>query len=89
MWTGTDWRSLVRTGWQTSSIAAAIGVGAGGAFAWAESWRPRHPDRGLYDSKLEGRELCVRFPDTTYAERSALIDAERAAQEEALVAAAG
>ncbi|MFB6582521.1 hypothetical protein ACFCYC_34845 [Streptomyces sp. NPDC056402] len=88
--------NLVWTGWQTSAIAAAVGVGADGAFAWAESWGPRHPDRVwgpqhpdrvLHDRTQEGRELCARLPDTTYAERSALIDAERAAQENALVAA--
>ncbi|MFD3472031.1 hypothetical protein ACFWWM_38035, partial [Streptomyces sp. NPDC058682] len=88
--------NLVWTGWQTSAIAAAVGVGADGAFAWAESWgpqppdrvwRPRHPDRVLHDWTQERRELCARLPDTTYAERSALIDAERAAQENGLVAA--
>ncbi|WP_331731386.1 hypothetical protein [Streptomyces sp. NBC_00073] len=87
VWTGTDWRTLVWTDRQASAIAAAVGVGAGGAYAWAESWGPRHPDRDLHDWTQEGRERCGRFPDTTYAERSALIDAERAAQEEALVAA--
>ncbi|MFF3677404.1 hypothetical protein ACFYYS_25920 [Streptomyces sp. NPDC002120] len=84
MWTGT---TLVWTGWQTTSIAAAIGVEAGGAFAWAESRGPRHPDRDLHNWTQEGQELCGRFPNTTYAERSAPIAAERAAQESALVAA--
>ncbi|MER6198092.1 hypothetical protein ABT234_12100 [Streptomyces sp. NPDC001586] len=87
VWTGTGWRTLVWTDCQASSIAAAIGVGAGGAFAWAESWGPRHPDPDLHDWTQEGRELCARFPDPTYAERSAVFDAERAAQENALVAA--
>ncbi|WP_331756642.1 hypothetical protein [Streptomyces sp. NBC_01568] len=87
VWTGSGWRTLVWTDWQTSAIAAAVGVGAGGAFAWAESWGPRHPDRDLHDWTQEGRELCGRFPDTTYIERSALIDAERATQESALVSA--
>ncbi|MFJ3726629.1 hypothetical protein ACIPYQ_29275 [Streptomyces sp. NPDC090045] len=62
-------------------------MGDGGAFAWAESWGPRHPDGYLHEWTQEGRELCGRFPDTKYAERSALIDAEQAAQENALVAA--
>ncbi|MEU8943554.1 hypothetical protein AB0C97_36800 [Streptomyces goshikiensis] len=87
VWTGTGWRTLAWTGWQTSGIAAAVGVGAGGAFPWAESWGPRHPDRDLHDWTQEGRELHGRFPDTEYPERSRLIDAARAAQEDALLAA--
>ncbi|WP_030200736.1 hypothetical protein [Streptomyces sp. NRRL S-87] len=87
VWTSTGWRTLVWSDWQTSNIAAHLGVGAGGPFAWAESWGPRHPDRDLHDWTQEGRELSGRFPDTTYAERSALIDAARAAQEEALLTA--
>ncbi|MFF5783216.1 hypothetical protein ACFY7Y_40675 [Streptomyces virginiae] len=87
VWTGTGWRTLVWTGYQTSSIAARLGVGAGGPFAWAESWGPRHPDRDLHDWTQEGREMVRRHPDTEYAESFRLVDVERAAQAEALVTA--
>ncbi|MFE9484732.1 hypothetical protein ACFYNM_39900 [Streptomyces spororaveus] len=87
VWTDTGWRTLVWSDWQTSNIAARLGVGADGPFAWAESWGPRHPDRDLHDWTQEGREMFRRHPDTEYPEHFALIDAERAAQAEALVSA--
>ncbi|MFG2623230.1 hypothetical protein ACGFXC_37050 [Streptomyces sp. NPDC048507] len=87
VWTGTAWRTLVWSDWQTSNIAAHLGIGADGPFAWAESWGPRHPDRDLHDWTQEGRELCGQFPEPPYTERSAQFAAERAAQAEALLTA--
>lgn len=85
VWTGTGWRTLVWTGWQTATIARNLGIGAGGPYEWAEDWGPRHPDRDLHDWTQEGRELRQRFPETTFAERTQLIDAARRAQQDALV----
>ncbi|WP_030756642.1 hypothetical protein [Streptomyces sp. NRRL F-5135] len=85
VWTGTGWRTLVWTDWQSSNIAAVLGIGAGGPYEWAESWGPRHPDRDLHDWTQEGRELTRRFPEPTYQERTKLIDAMRRAHEDALV----
>ncbi|MFF9632888.1 hypothetical protein [Streptomyces fradiae] len=85
VWTGTGWRTLVWTDWQSANIAAVLGIGAGGPYEWAEEWGSRHPDRDLHDWTQEGRELTHRFPETTYQERSKLIDAMRRAREDALV----
>ncbi|MFE1735032.1 hypothetical protein ACFW6X_33635 [Streptomyces bacillaris] len=85
VWTGTSWRTLVWTDWQSSNIAAVLGIGAGGPYEWAESWGPRHPDRDMHDWTQEGRELVHRFPDPTYQEQAKLHDAVRRAREEALV----
>lgn len=87
VWTGTSWRTLVWTNWQTSNIATMLGIGADGPYQWAEAWGPRHPDRDLHDWTQEGREICGRFPETTYQERTELIDAARRARDDALVAA--
>ncbi|MGW5121894.1 hypothetical protein ACWEQ8_41730, partial [Streptomyces noursei] len=87
VWTGTMWRTLVWTDWQTSNIVAALGVGAGGTYEWAESWGPRHPDRDMHDWTQEGRELHNCFPEPTFEERTRRIDASRRAREEALVTA--
>ncbi|MFH8533241.1 hypothetical protein ACH4GE_33015 [Streptomyces tendae] len=87
VWTGSGWRTLVHTYWQSAHIAAALGIGAGGPYEWAEAWGPRHPDRDMHDWTQEGRELTHRFPETTYQERTELFDAARRAREEALVAA--
>ncbi|MGA5558821.1 hypothetical protein [Streptomyces lavendulocolor] len=87
VWTGAGWRTLVWTDYQAGHIAAALGIGAGGPYEWAEDWEPRHPDRDLHDWTQEGRELHSRFPETTYQERTKLIDAARQVQEDALVAA--
>lgn len=87
VWTGTDWRTLVWTDWQSSNIAAVLGIGAGGPYEWAESWGPRHPDRDMHDWTQEGRELSSRYPEPTYQERTRRIDAMRRAREDALVAA--
>ncbi|WP_186779881.1 hypothetical protein [Streptomyces salinarius] len=87
VWTGSGWRTLVHTYWQSANIAAVLGIGAGGPYAWAESWGPRHPDRDMHDWIQEGRELTHRFPEPTYPERRELIDAARRAREDALVAA--
>lgn len=83
----TGWRTLVWTDWQTALIAQNLGIGAGGPYEWAEDWGPRHQDRDLHDWTQEGRELRQRFPETTFAERTRLIDAERRAQEDALTGA--
>ncbi|NUU22092.1 MAG: hypothetical protein HOV68_11350 [Streptomycetaceae bacterium] len=85
VWTGTGWRTLVWTDWQTAHIAEALGIGAGGAYAWAEGWGPRHPDRDMHDWTQEGREIHHRLPETSYDERTQLINALRRAHEDALV----
>lgn len=85
VWTGTGWRTLVWTDWQSANIAAVLGIGAGGPYEWAEDWGPRHPDRDMHDWTQEGRELHRRFPETTYPERTELIDSWRRAKEDALV----
>jgi hypothetical protein len=87
VWTGTGWRTLVWTDWQSANIAAVLGIGADGPYEWAEDWGPRHPDRDMHDWTQEGRELHSRFPEPTYQERTELIDAARRAREDALVAA--
>lgn len=87
VWTGTGWRTLVWTDCQAATIAARLGIGAGGPYEWAEGWGPRHPDRDLHDWTQEGRELYSRFPEPTYQERTKLIDAARADRQAALVAA--
>jgi hypothetical protein len=87
VWTGTAWRTLVWTDYQTGLIAQALGIGQGGPYEWAEAWGPRHPDRDMHDWTQEGRELDGRFPEPTFQERTALIDAARRAREDALVAA--
>jgi hypothetical protein len=87
VWTDAGWRTLVWTDWQCSNIAARLGIGAGGPYEWAEAWGPRHPDRDMHDWTQEGRELTHRFPETTYQERTRLIDAWRQAREDALVTA--
>ncbi|MEU0287458.1 hypothetical protein [Streptomyces sp. NPDC006147] len=87
VWTGTRWRTLIHTYWQSANIAAVLGIGAGGPYEWAEAWGPRHPDRDMHDWTQEGRELTHRFPEPTYQERTKLIDSERRTQEDALVGA--
>ncbi|MER0476974.1 hypothetical protein ABR737_01145 [Streptomyces sp. Edi2] len=87
VWTDAGWRTLVWTDWQAANIADALGIGASGPYEWAEDWSPRYPDRDLHDWTQEGRELDGRYPETTYAERTKLIDAARQAREDALVAA--
>ncbi|MGW5043040.1 hypothetical protein ACWEQK_33355 [Streptomyces parvulus] len=87
VWTGTGWRPLVHTYWQSANIAAVLGIGAGGPYEWAESWGPRHPDRDSHDWTQEGRELTHRFPEPTYQERTKLLNAARQAREDALVTA--
>ncbi|WP_212746241.1 MULTISPECIES: hypothetical protein, partial [unclassified Nonomuraea] len=37
VWTGTGWRTLIRTDWQAAVIAQALGIGAGGPCEWAEA----------------------------------------------------
>ncbi|MEU9703019.1 hypothetical protein [Streptomyces sp. NPDC047981] len=85
VWTGTGWRTLMWTDFQAGHAASALGIGAGGPYEWAEDWGPRHPDRDLHDWTQEGRELHSRFPETTYAERTDLIDGWRQAKEDALL----
>lgn len=85
VWTGTGWRTLIHTYWQSANIAALLGIGAGGPYEWGESWGPRHPDRDMHDWTQEGRELTHRFPEPTYQERTKMIDAMRRAHEDALV----
>lgn len=85
VWTGTGWRTLAWTDYQTRHIAAALGIGAGGPYEWAEGWGPRHPDRDMHDWTNEGRELSHHLPDMEYQERSALFAAARRATEDALV----
>ncbi|WP_242911505.1 hypothetical protein [Actinomadura terrae] len=85
VWTGTGWRTLVWTDWQTALIAQNLDIGAGGPYEWAEDWGPRHPDRDLHDWTQEGRELRQRFPQPTVAERTRLIDAARRAEQDALI----
>ncbi|MER6947414.1 hypothetical protein ABT294_25610 [Nonomuraea sp. NPDC000554] len=85
MWTGTSWRTLVWTDWQTGIIAQNLGIGVGGPCEWAEAWGPRHPDRDMHDWTQEGRELRERFPEPTFEERIQRINAARPAREDALV----
>ncbi|MEV4013123.1 hypothetical protein AB0J35_21700 [Nonomuraea angiospora] len=85
VWTGTGWRTLVWTNWQTGIIAQNLGIGAGSPYEWAEAWGPRHPDRDLHDWTQEGRELRSLFPEPTFEERTQRRDAARRAHEEALV----
>lgn len=87
VWTGTGWKTLVWTDWQTSNIARSLGIGAGGPYEWAEVWRPRFPDRDLHDWTQEGRELCSLFPEPTHAQRAERAGAARQAVQDALVAA--
>ncbi|MFD8386172.1 hypothetical protein ACFV2X_48030 [Streptomyces sp. NPDC059679] len=85
VWTGTNWRTLVWTDYQAGMIAQNLGIGSGGPYEWAEDWGPSHPDKDMHDWTQEGRELRSRFPETTYHERTKLIDAWRRAKEDALV----
>ncbi|MEU3978315.1 hypothetical protein [Streptomyces bacillaris] len=85
VWTGTSWRTLMWTSWQTGIVADALCIGAHGPYPWAEAWGPRHPDRDLHDWTQEGRELVARYPDPTYEERTRESAAWRRAREEALV----
>ncbi|MFK0113980.1 hypothetical protein [Streptomyces sp. NPDC091217] len=86
VWTGASWRTLAWTDYQAAHIAAALGIGAGGPYEWAEGWGPRHPDKDMHDWTQEGRELTHRIPDTEYPERSTLIKAAHRAKADALVA---
>lgn len=85
VWTGASWRTFAWTDYQVAHIAAALGIGAGGPYEWAEGWGPRHPDRDLHDWTQEGREISHRIPDTEYPERSTIIDTARRARADALV----
>lgn len=85
VWTGTGWRTLMWTDWQTGMIAQILGIGAGGPYEWAEAWGPRHPDRDMHDWTQEGRELRNCFPEPTFEELTQSIDASRRAREDALV----
>lgn len=85
VWTGEAWKALVWTSWQSHTIAAVLGVGAGGPYAWAQCWGPRYPDQDMFDWTQEGRELRQHFPDMSFDERSQRIEAARCARENALV----
>ncbi|PZG19909.1 hypothetical protein [Nonomuraea aridisoli] len=85
VWTGTGWRTLIWTNWQTGIIAQELGIGVGGPYEWAEAWGPRHPDRDLHDWTQEGRELTHRFPEPAWEERAERIETGRRAREDALV----
>ncbi|AWN32589.1 hypothetical protein [Streptomyces sp. NEAU-S7GS2] len=87
VWTGTGWRTLAWTDWQTGMIAQNLGIGAGGPYEWGEAWGPRHPDRDMHDWTQEGRELHSWLPEPTHQECTELIHAARRAREDALVVA--
>ncbi|MEV4013143.1 hypothetical protein AB0J35_21805 [Nonomuraea angiospora] len=43
VWTGTGWRTLVWTNWQTGITAQNLGIGPGGPYERAEAWGPGTP----------------------------------------------
>ncbi|MFI6209148.1 hypothetical protein ACIBAI_22540 [Streptomyces sp. NPDC051041] len=91
VWSETDgWISLawIEGGRTPAGITAdLLRVGAGGRWAFAETWGPRHPDAWTHDWTQEGRCVADRHPDTTFAEDSARIEAQRRAERGHLAAA--
>lgn len=67
--------------------AALLRIGAGGPYAFAETWGPHHPDAWAHDWTQEGRSLTDCHPDEPYAESSARLNAQQRAKEDWLVAA--